>query len=135
MVTRSRATEGATVCRWGRMKIRVIGAVALALVLSACSTMDDIEVVHGCPSPVRIITAHLQPGVRSVGDETEPAYRAKLWSETVPPEQVTRLAGIVNLDPDDLVRVSTDFDWELTLTRSELRNLDAPIELPSEACP
>jgi len=117
------------------VKNLVLMAVGCGLVLSACSTMDDIEVVHGCPSPVRIIVAHLQPGVAFVGGETETAYRAKLWSETVPPEQVTRLAGIVNLGPDDLVRVSTDFDWELTLTRSELRNLDAPIELPSEACP
>ena len=122
-------------CRWGRMRIRVIGAIALALVMTACSTMDDVEVVHACPTPVRIILAHLQPGVAFVGGETETAYRAKLWSETVPPDLTTRLAGIINMGQDDLVRVSTDADWERTLTRTELRDLDAPIELPPEACP
>ncbi|MBT8216300.1 MAG: hypothetical protein HKN74_08825 [Acidimicrobiia bacterium] len=117
------------------MKNLALVAVGCALVLSACSTMDDVAVVHGCPASVRIITAHLQPGVAFVGGEAETAYRGKLWSETVPPDQVTRLAGIVNMGPDDLVRVSTDFDWERTLTRSELRDLDVPIELPPEACP
>ena len=118
-----------------RVKNLALVAVGCALVLAACSTMEDVEVVHRCSAPVRIITAHLQPGVRSVGDETEPAYRARLWSETVPPDLVTRLAGVANMGPDDLVRISTDADWERTFTRAELRHLNTPVELPPEACP
>jgi hypothetical protein len=108
--------------------------LALVVVGAGCSTMDDVKVSHPCDEELTVTLYHLQAG-GTVSDGS-PGYLGKGWTEPAPPNDVTRIAGLVNMGADDFVQVIIHGSgWEIDLTRSELRDLDGLITLPSEACP
>jgi hypothetical protein len=96
------------------------------VVATACSTMDDVQVSHGCDAPVSVTVTHLFAG---------PGYTNRMDQATVAPNKVTVVTGIVNMSADDLVQLTVDVSgWEIELTRAELRDRDGLIILPQEAC-
>jgi hypothetical protein len=95
-------------------------------VLTACSTMDDVNVSHPCSTPISVSVAHIQAsGAVTAGG-----------AAVADPGVVTTVAGIINLGGDDLVEVTaTSTGWITQVTRAELRSQDHVVALPAEACP
>ena len=115
------------------MKTLIVGFV-IVITVAGCSTMDDVKVSHPCDGPLTVVIAHLQGG-GTLSDGSS-AYLGKLWTEEAPPNEVSTLAGIVNLGADDLVRVTAHVTgWQSTLTRTEFRDMNGVVTLPPEACP
>jgi hypothetical protein len=114
------------------MRATVLMVTAVVFVVASCSSMDDVEVLHGCPETLEVVVTHL----RAIDPENgAPEYREDRYQGQVPPGEVTSVAGIVNLLSHDLVRVGvTGAGWKTELTREQLRGLDGPVEIPTEAC-
>lgn len=106
---------------------RVAASVVLALTAAGCSTMDNVNVSHACDDPVSVTVLHI------IGS---PGFTDRVDQATVAPNEVTTVTGIVNMSGDDLVHLTVDASgWMTELTRSELRDRDGLITLPTEACP
>lgn len=109
----------------------IVAAMALSVLAAGCSTMDDVKVSHPCDGPVTVFINHLQ-----TGSDGPPRYVAQTWTEVVATDEVSVVAGIVNLGANDLVRLVVDISgWDVEITRAQLRDRDGLITLPPEACP
>ena len=114
------------------MRVRVV-AFAFIVGLTACSTMDDVEVLHECAGTIEVVVTH-RSAIKPEGGAQ------KYWEQTyrgeAPPGEVTTVAGIINLYRHDLVRVEVEGStWKRELSRQELRAIGGPIEIPTAACP
>lgn len=109
----------------GRLTLAA-AALWLATTLASCSTMDEVTVIHHCGAPVTVTVTHL-----SGGPGPPEAY-----VKPVPTGIPTLVAGIINLGGDDLLLIDAGPTvWELLLSGDQLRDLDGPLTIPSEACP
>lgn len=97
----------------------------LATALAACSSTDEVTVIHRCGEPVTVTLTHLT-------DSGPPQTYVKL----APPDTPTLVAGIVSLGGDHLLLIDAGPTvWELLLSGDQLRDLDGPVTIPPEACP
>ena len=113
-----------------RTRLLVIGA---ALLLTACSSMDEVSVLHGCPDTVEVVVTH-RNAIEPDGAEQE--YWDQTYRQEAPSGRITTAAGIVNLHRHDLILVAVEGSaWELELSTSQLRAQAGPIEIPLDACP
>jgi hypothetical protein len=100
-------------------------SLLLATILTGCSSMDEVTVIHRCGAPVTVTVTHLT-------DSGPPQAYVKL----TPPDTPTLVAGIVNLGGDHLLLIDAGPTvWELLLSGDQLRDLDGPVTIPPEACP
>lgn len=108
------------------MKRLTLASVIVAMGLTACSTMDEVTVVHACGVPVTVTVTHLAGG----------SGPPEGYVKTVPTGTPTLVAGLINLGGDDLLLIDAGPTvWELLLSGSQLRDLDGPVTIPPEACP